>query len=145
MKFRVRPFAYRVCSIGCKLKFGTETMDQTRKQSTQSPFLSEKPEWLALHTEQILEPQLPIIDAHLHLWDRPGWTSLLQDLLNDTRSGHNVIATIFIQCIAMHRREGPEVLKAFGETEFANGVAAISASGIYGSLQACAGIVSYAE
>ena len=66
----------------------------------------------------------------------------MQDLLNDTRSGHNVIATIFIQCFAMHRREGLEVLKAFGETEFANGVAAISASGIYGSMQACAGIVS---
>ncbi|MDR3510594.1 MAG: amidohydrolase family protein [Caulobacteraceae bacterium] len=115
--------------------------------------------------EAILEPDLPIVDPHHHLWDRiaaPADPSvpprhgfeyvtrlrpryLFHDLLADVGSGHNVRATVFVQCGAMHRADGPEALKPVGETEFVNGVAAMSASGIYGPFRACAGIVGTAN
>jgi L-fuconolactonase len=104
-----------------------------------------RPEWLALRREEILEPDLAIVDPHHHLWDRPGARYLLPDLLEDTGSGHKILATVFIQCQAMHRATGPEALRPIGETEFANGVAAMAASGAYGPTKACAGIVSHAD
>src|SRR5579871_4660546 len=117
--------------------------------------------------EAILEPELPIIDPH-HLWDRTGGRPpvtpdlpanahsfmrvgartpryLLPELLADLRSGHNVIATVFMQCGAMYRADGPEHMKPVGETEFVNGIAAMTASGAYGDVRACAGIVGHAD
>jgi len=110
-----------------------------------SHYLGVRDDWLALYDEPALEPNLPIIDPHHHLWERPDWTYLLHDLLSDTNSGHNVIGTVFVQCRAMHRASGPEEMKPIGETEFANGVAAMSASGGYGKTAVCAGIVSFAD
>jgi hypothetical protein len=50
--------------------------------------------WLAKQeTELILEPELPIIDTHHHLWDRNGWTYLLPELLADLNTGHNIVGT----------------------------------------------------
>jgi L-fuconolactonase len=108
-------------------------------------YLPVRQEWLDLWREEILEPALPIVDPHHHLWDRPGWRYLLDELLADVNSGHNVVATVFLQCRSMHRADGPEELRPVGETEFVNGVAAMSASGIYGPARLCAGIVSYAD
>ena len=45
----------------------------------------------------------------------------------------------------MHRADGPEEMRPVGETEFVNGVAAMSASGIYGKTKVCAGIVGHAD
>jgi L-fuconolactonase len=104
-----------------------------------------RPEWLALHDEPVLEPDLPIIDPHHHLWDRPGARYLLQDLIEDTSRGHRILATVFIQCQAMYRACGPDAFKPIGETEFVNGIAAMAASGIYGPTLACAGIVGHAD
>src|SRR2546423_220423 len=101
--------------------------------------------WLDRCKEPILEPELPIIDPHHHLWDRPGWRYLLDELLADTGTGHNIIATVFVQARAMHRATGPEEMRPVGETEFINGVAAMSASGIYGKTSHCAGIVGHAD
>ena len=95
-------------------------------------YLPVREDWLARRTEEPLDPALPIVDPHHHLWDRPGWRYLLDDLLADTNSGHNIVATVFVQCRAMHRAGGPEELRPVGETEFVNGVAAMSASGGYG-------------
>src|ERR1700749_1047678 len=115
----------------------------------------------AIMSEPILEPDLPIIDPHHHLWDRPteilknlppsdhGFLDIIRDiprylldeLLADLKSGHNVIGTIYMECGAMYRADGPEHLRCVGETEFVNGVAAMSASGTYGDVRACAGIV----
>ena len=112
-------------------------------------------------TETILEPELPIVDPHHHLWDRPGARGgdlpppqhafeavtrmapryLFDELLADMRRGHNVIATVYMECGSMYRADGPAELKPVGETEFVNGIAAMSASGVYGDVQACAGIV----
>ena len=106
-----------------------------------SPFIAVRPEWLDQHREEILEPDLPIVDPHHHLWDRPGNRYLLPDLLADTGSGHRIAATVFVECRAMYRACGPDELRSLGETEFVNGVAAMSASGLYGDTRACAAIV----
>ncbi len=102
-------------------------------------------EWLDRRVEEILEPDLPIIDPHHHLWDRPDWRYLLDELLMDLDSGHNIVATVFLQCRAMHRADGPEPFRPVGETEFVNGVAAMSASGGFGPTRVCAGIVGHAD
>src|SRR5438132_12331509 len=108
-------------------------------------YFSVRQDWLDRRKEQILEPDLPIIDPHHHLWDRPGWRYLLDELLADTNSGHNVIATVFVQARAMVREAGPVEMRPVGETEFVNGVAAMTASGVYGKIKACAGIVGHAD
>ncbi|MBI1777206.1 MAG: amidohydrolase family protein [Proteobacteria bacterium] len=110
-----------------------------------SIFLKVRQEWLDRRQEAILEPALPIVDPHHHLWERPDWRYLLPELLEDLNSGHNIVATVFLQCRAMHRAQGPEAMKPVGETEFVNGVAAMSASGGYGLSQICAGIVGHAD
>jgi L-fuconolactonase len=102
-------------------------------------------EWLAQQREDILEPALPIVDPHHHLWERRNHRYLLRDLLADTGSGHNVVSTVFVECVAMYRPEAPVEFRPIGETEFVNGVAAMSASGFYGSTRTCAGIVGFAD
>ena len=95
-----------------------------------------RPEWLAKRQEEAIEPQLPIVDPHHHMWDRPGNRYLFEDLLADVGSGHNVVATCFEECREMYRADGPQELKSLGETEFVNGIAAMSASGKYGATAA---------
>ena len=68
-----------------------------------------------------------------------------RSLLADLNSGHNVRATVFVQCASMYRADGPDALKSVGETEFVNGVAAMCASGRYGEVRACAGIVGHVD
>jgi L-fuconolactonase len=101
-------------------------------------------EWLALTPEAPIEPELPIIDPHHHLWDRPGNRYLLDELLTDL-AGMNVRQTVFIECTAMYRADGAESFKAIGETEFVQGVAAVSASGAYGTARVATGIVGTAD
>jgi predicted TIM-barrel fold metal-dependent hydrolase len=113
--------------------------------NTQFHYLRVRENWLARRSEAILEPELPIVDPHHHLWDRPDWRYLLPELLEDLNSGHKVAATVFVQCRAFHRAAGPEEMKPVGETEFVNGVAAMSASGIYGPTRVCSGIVGHAN
>ena len=96
-------------------------------------------------TEEILEPQLPIVDPHHHLWDHPQSRYLLDELLADTGSGHHVTATVFVECMSMYRADGPDAMKPVGETEFVNGVAAMSASGRYGATRVAAAIVGFAD
>jgi len=103
------------------------------------------PTWVAKVSEPALEPDLPIVDPHHHLWQRAGNDYMFHDLLADTRTGHNIVATVFVDCHSMYRKEGAAELRCIGETEFANGVAAMSASGIYGDLRACRGIVSHVD
>jgi predicted TIM-barrel fold metal-dependent hydrolase len=110
-----------------------------------SPYIPVRDDWLARRTETILEPALPIVDPHHHLWERPGWRYMLDDLLADTNSGHNIVATVFVQCRSMHRAGGPEEFRPVGETEFVNGVAAMSASGGYGAAKICDGIVGHVD
>jgi predicted TIM-barrel fold metal-dependent hydrolase len=111
----------------------------------------------------IIDPDRPIIDPHHHLWDlrrtlvhvdaghdftRAVALSplyLLPELLADMSAGHNVVASVFVECGAYYRAGAPAALRPVGETEFVNGVAAMSASGLYGPMRACAGIVAHAD
>jgi L-fuconolactonase len=71
-----------------------------------SNYLPVRSDWLVRSQEEALEPELPIIDAHHHLWDRPGWRYLFDDYLADVgNSGHSIVASVFIQCQAMYRAE----------------------------------------
>jgi L-fuconolactonase len=103
------------------------------------------PAWLALRQEEIIEPELEIVDPHHHLWDRPGNRFLLDQLLADVDSGHKITETVFIECGSMYRAEGPTEMKPVGETEFVNGTAAMSASGQYGTTRLCRAIVGHAD
>ena len=95
--------------------------------------------------ETILEPDLPIIDTHHHLWDRGGHRYFLQDFLADAATGHNLVATVFLECHSMYRAGGPPEMRPVGETEFVAGQAAMSASGMYGPARVAAGIVGFAD
>src|SRR5579862_8384370 len=124
---------------------------------------------MSADSEPILEPDLPIIDPHHHLWllpqsalaamerdssiavrglapaSRNNARYLLDELLTDLKSGHNVRATVFVDAHAMYRAGGPEAMKSVGEIEFVNGVAAMAASASFGDVQVCAGIVGWTE
>jgi len=111
-----------------------------------TPHLPVRPDWLAKRQEEILEPALPIVDPHHHLVDRANTGRyLLPELLGDTGSGHNIVATVYLEWLSMYRAEGPVPLRPVGEIEFANGVAAVAASESFGKTKVCAGIVSYAD
>jgi predicted TIM-barrel fold metal-dependent hydrolase len=115
-------------------------------------------------TEAILEPDLPIIDPHHHLWDlRPLLPAFpeprhrfLETLVpaahytfdqfhEDVQTGHNIIGTVFMECGAFYDASRSDDMKPVGEVEYVNGVAAQSASGLYGETRACAGIVGHAN
>ena len=104
--------------------------------------------------EQPLDPQRPIIDPHLHMWEiRPASGApqapqrfLLPEMLETIEtSGHNVTHTVFVECHAMYRQDGPPERRSLGETEFANGLAAMSASGGYGPRRIAHRIVGNAD
>ena len=107
-------------------------------------------DWLALTREPTLEPELSICDPHHHFWDYrleriPYQRYLLHELADDINSGHNVRSTVFIEARAMYRLDGPEEMRPVGETEFVQGLAAASASGLYGPGRAAASIVGHAN
>jgi L-fuconolactonase len=107
-------------------------------------------DWLTLTPEPPLEPELPICDPHHHFWDFrseriPYQRYLLHELAADIHSGHNVRSTVFIEARAMYRAAGPEEMRPVGEVEFVQGLAAASASGLYGPGRAAAAIVGHAN
>ena len=107
-------------------------------------------DWLALTQEPILEPELPICDPHHHFWDFrlsriPYQRYLLHELIADVGSGHNIRSTVFIEARAMYRAEGPVEMRPVGEVEFVQGLAAASASGLYGPARAAASIIGHAD
>jgi predicted TIM-barrel fold metal-dependent hydrolase len=102
-----------------------------------------RPDWLALRQEEVLDPARPIVDPHHHLWDRGGQRYLIEEISSDIASGHNVIATVYVEARSMYRAQGPDAFRPVGEVEFANGAAAMSASGGYGPAAVCAGIVGH--
>jgi L-fuconolactonase len=107
-------------------------------------------DWLALTQEPTLEPELPICDPHHHFWDvRPGSIPyqryLLHELNADIYSGHNVRSTVFVEARSMYNAEASEELRPVGEVEFVQGLAAASASGVYGPSRAAAGIMGHAD
>ena len=107
-------------------------------------------DWLALTPEPTVEPEIPICDPHHHFWDFrpqsiPYQRYLLHELAADINSGHNVRSTVFVEARAMYRTEGPEEMRPVGEVEFVQGLAAASASGLYGPGRAAAAIAGHAN
>lgn len=107
-------------------------------------------DWLALTQESILEPERPICDPHHHFWDfrmdrMPYQRYLLHELMADIQSGHNVRSTVFVEARAMYREDGPEDMRPVGEVEFVQGLAAASASSLYGPGRAAAAIIGHAN
>src|SRR5688572_20999090 len=101
--------------------------------------------WTKQRQEPALEPELPILDPHQGAWDDARGRYLIHELAEDGDTGHNILATVFIEATSMYRADGPEEMKPVGEVEFANGLAAMSASGAYGKTRQFAGIVGYAD
>ena len=109
--------------------------------------------WLSKRPrEAALEPELPIIDPHHHFWDTPQrGRYLLPELLADIGAGsgsgeaHNIVATVFLECRSMYRKDGPAEMAPVGEVEFVNGIAAMSASGGYGPCRVAEAIVGHAD
>lgn len=93
--------------------------------------------WLAQVQEEALEPDLPIVDPHHHLWVRSGANYLVPELAADIATGHNIVSTVFAECHSMYRQDGPEALRSLGETEFVAGCAAMGASGAFGPARIC--------
>src|SRR6266853_6506527 len=119
---------------------------QTASPAAASPHLAVRRDWLDKRREEIIEPDLPIVDPHHHLVERPETGRyLLPELLADLSTGHNVTATVYLEWLSMYRADGPVEMRPVGEVEFANGVAAMAASGGYGKTRVCAGIVGYAD
>jgi predicted TIM-barrel fold metal-dependent hydrolase len=107
--------------------------------------LKVRPEWLEQHQEDVIDPDLPIIDPHHHLWDRAGWPYSLDNLLDDIYTGHNVVSTVFVECRTRYRAGGPSELRPVGEIEFVRSVAeeALSRSG--GRVRICEGVIAHAD
>jgi L-fuconolactonase len=103
-------------------------------------------DWLATAApEPVLDPDLPIVDPHHHLWQRGGHRYFLNELLADINTGHNIVATVFLECHSMYRADGPPEKRPVGETEFVASIGAMSDSGAYGKTRVAAGIVGYAD
>ena len=107
-------------------------------------------DWHSLRQEETLEPEIPICDPHHHFWDFrseriPYQRYLLHELAADINSGHNVTSTVFVEARSMYRAGGPEEMRPVGEVEFVQGLAAASASGLYGPGRAAASIVGHAN
>jgi len=115
----------------------------TAPASKSGLYADPREDWLAQHKEDITEPARRIVDPHHHLWDRGGLRYMIEEMADDIASGHNIIATVYVDCRSMYRASGPEAFRPVGEVEFANGVAAMAASGAYGKALICAGIVSH--
>ena len=97
--------------------------------------------------EEAIDPELPICDAHHHLWDGPGDRGryLLDEYQQDAGGGHKIVKTVFVECGTMYRKEGPPEKRPVGETKFARGMTAESAGGQYGATAVAAGIVGFVD
>jgi L-fuconolactonase len=100
--------------------------------------------WLASYSEEILDPEESIIDAHHHLWTEPGNHYLMDDLLADLSTGHRIAATVFVQCHHGYRESGPAHLRSVGETERIESVGR-EARLRRPHLRPCAGIIGFAD
>jgi predicted TIM-barrel fold metal-dependent hydrolase len=123
----------------------TAAMIEKDKTTIESRMASLDDERLAAAAEPALEPDLPIIDPHHHLWDFPSHRYLLEEILADTGSGHNIEQTVFIECAVFYRPDVGKDMRYVGEVEFVNGISAMSASGRYGPTKVAAGIVGRAD
>ena len=80
-------------------------------------------DWLAQRVEPAVDPDQRIVDPHHHLWDRGGSTYLAPQLLADLTGSHNVVKSVFVECMANYDRSAERHMAPVGETEFVAGEA----------------------
>jgi predicted TIM-barrel fold metal-dependent hydrolase len=102
-------------------------------------------QWRALHREEILEPGLPIVDSHHHLWQRGHSRYLIDEYMAEAQSGHDIRASVYVECGSFYRSQASALMAPVGEVEFANGIAAMAASDSYGKTLIAAAIVGTAD
>ncbi len=95
-------------------------------------------DWLALRQEAAIDPDVPIVDPHHHLWDRGGHTYLPAQFAQDA-AGHRLQASVYAECRSQYSESGPTHLRPVGETAFVTAQARASGTRI------AAGILAYAE
>jgi L-fuconolactonase len=95
-------------------------------------------QWRALVDEPVVDPEQRIVDPHHHLWPSGPLPYSLADLLADVGGGHRIERTVFMECRAAYRTEGPAAFAPVGETEWVAGEAQGS-GGLIG------GIVGHAD
>src|ERR1700737_4696331 len=98
-------------------------------------------EWLGRAREPILEPDIPIIDPHHHLWNWP-FKYEIAETMADLGASHNVRATVHVEAHGHYRTDGPEYFRPVGETEYVADVAERTA-GTARTPNVCAGIVGH--
>lgn len=103
-----------------------------------------RPEWLALTLEEAIDAGRPIVDAHHHLWDKPGARYMRDEMLEDSNCGHNIVATVFAEGKFNYRPDGEISLRSLGETEMAAHTAEESLKHP-GAPLFCAGIVGFVD
>lgn len=127
-------------------KWETHLMAISPYVITSSHFVLDRNDRLDQRQEETLKSDVPIIDPHVHLYDEPGnFHYLYEQARKGQASGHNIVATVFVECRSFYRADGPEEMKPVGETEFANGIAAMAASGRYGKTRLNAAIIGKAS
>jgi predicted TIM-barrel fold metal-dependent hydrolase len=106
--------------------------------------------WSGFVNEEAINPDLPIVDTHHHIWNESPRAIFdpytTQELIQDkVGSGHNVVATVMVDSHAQHSLEGPEAFRPVGETVYCEKVAqeAEKAGGRIAGV--CAAIVPYAD
>lgn len=98
--------------------------------------------WLDQHHEPILDPDLPILDPHHHIWEHADERYLLDDLLRDTATGHDIRASVFVQCASKYDMDADPARRPLGETRFMARLAEQSATR---ATLACAGIIGMVD
>ena len=68
--------------------------------------------------EAVLEHDLPICDAHHHLWEYPGNVYLGKDLIEDI-DGHNIVQTVVVEAWPRNIRSGGKMKEPAEETALA--------------------------
>jgi predicted TIM-barrel fold metal-dependent hydrolase len=100
--------------------------------------------WLARTMEEAIDPELPVCDPHHHLWEYPDSRYLVDELVENVGGGHCVTSTVFVECLQMYRKDGPQELRPVGETEFVERIVKES-EGCTGDIRVAAGIVGFAD
>lgn len=122
---------------------GSAATQETGKMTTASSnYLPVREDWLAQGKEAAIEAGLPIIDAHHHFYERPGWNYKFDEYVADTASGHNIVASVYMQALTRYRPDGDDALKPVGETEYVRQVADQHSES---KTKVARGIVSYAN
>ena len=106
-----------------------EIASYLNKDFTEKMKLAVQERWLSQNPEDIIEPELEIIDAHHHLWDYRAFehwpypeyklymiTEFEKDAVNT--GGHNIKGTVYVQCGTGYRKDGAPHLQAVGEVQF---------------------------